>query len=61
MQRKVGRVENYTNTCLVLWGVNLFWMLVVIWTLWGLPAVMITGLVLNSLVTQLERRVKRHD
>ena len=61
MQRKVGRVENYTNTCLIMWGANLFWMLVVIWSVWGLSAVMITGLVLNTLVTQLERRIQRKN
>ena len=59
MQRKVGRVENYTNTCLIMWGVNLFWILVAIWVLWGLPAVLITGLALNTLITRLERRVQR--
>ena len=58
MQRNVGRVENYTNTCLVLWLVNLLWILFAIWVIWGLPAVMITGLVLNHLVTRLERRRK---
>lgn len=47
---------NYTNAALIMGLVNLLWMLGVIWVLWGLPAVLLTGLTLNSLITRLSRR-----
>lgn len=56
MQRKIGRVENYTNTCLVLWLVNLIWVFILIWTIWGLPAVMLVALALNGLISRSEHR-----
>ena len=54
--RPIGRVENYTNTCLVFFLVNLLCVFMVLWVVYGLPAVMLAGLVLNHLITRLERR-----
>jgi len=52
MQRKTGRVENYTNTCLVLWGVNLLWILFLLWSVWGFLPVLLLTLGLNHLITR---------
>jgi hypothetical protein len=38
--------------------VNLIWVFGVIWVVWGLPAVMLTGLAMNYAITFLERRVR---
>lgn len=56
MARKIGRVENYTTSCLVLIFCNLLWVLIGIWTLWGLPGVLLTGVALNSLISHWERQ-----
>jgi len=50
--RRIGRVEDYTNTCLVMFLVNLLWIFGVIWAYLGLPAVMILGVVLNHLINR---------
>ena len=47
---------NYTNAALVMGLVNLIWMLGVIWAIWGLPAVMLTGLGLNGLINRFANR-----
>lgn len=47
---------NYTNAALVMGLVNLIWVLGLIWVAWGLPAVLLTGLVLNLLINKLAER-----
>ena len=34
---------NYTGACVVMFGVNLVWVLLVLWVIWGLIAVALTG------------------
>ena len=48
--REVGTAPNYTTAALVMGGVNLFWMLGVIWVWLGLPTVMVLGVLLNWLI-----------
>jgi hypothetical protein len=44
---------NYTNAALVMGFVNLLWLLGLIWVVWGLPAVLLTGLGLHTLINRL--------
>lgn len=34
---------NYTQACIVMFGVNILWIFMVIWALWGLVAVALSG------------------
>lgn len=47
---------NYTSACIVMFGVNLMWMLMAIWAIWGFLAVMITGWGVNRVISYLEAR-----
>lgn len=60
MARQVRRVENYTTAALVTGLLNLLWVLMVIWALWGFPAVLLVALILNYAITWLERRLWVH-
>ncbi|MEP2890165.1 hypothetical protein [Tateyamaria sp.] len=48
--KPVGRAPNFTNACIVMFGVNITWVLVVIWSLWGLLAAVFLGLSVNHLI-----------
>ncbi|WP_147106621.1 hypothetical protein [Tateyamaria sp. syn59] len=45
-----GIAPNYTKACIVMFGVNLTWILVAIWAIWGLIAAMLLGIGLNHLI-----------
>jgi hypothetical protein len=45
---------NFTQACIVMFGVNLTWILMVIWAIWGLLAVAITGWAVNKLITRID-------
>ncbi|SLN38708.1 hypothetical protein PEL8287_01881 [Roseovarius litorisediminis] len=47
---------NYTNAALVMGLVNLIWIFMVIWATLGLPAVLITGYILDRLITLIAFR-----
>jgi hypothetical protein len=47
------RVEDYTTASLILIFINLLWIFGVIWALFGLLAVILTGWVLNHGITWL--------
>jgi len=42
--KPVGRAPNYTNACIAMFGVNITWVLVVIWAFWGLVAALLLAL-----------------
>lgn len=44
---------NFTQTCIVMFGVNIAWVFVVIWAIWGLLAVAVTGWVLNQIINRI--------
>lgn len=54
--KPVGRVEDYTGTCLVLFFVNLLLLLAILWAVFGLPAALLTAVALNFLIDRAERR-----
>ncbi|WP_299370766.1 hypothetical protein [uncultured Tateyamaria sp.] len=47
---RMGRAPNYTSACIVMFGVNITWILVAIWAIWGLIAAVLLGLGVNHLI-----------
>ena len=45
-----GKAPNYTNACIVRFGVNITWILVAIWAIWGLIAAGLLALGVNHLM-----------
>lgn len=45
---------NYTQACIVMFGVNLMWILCVIWAVWGILAVLATGFVVKKGIDWIE-------
>lgn len=45
---------DFTVACIVMFGVNLTWMLMVIWVVWGLIAAAATGWVVNKVINRIE-------
>lgn len=56
---KLGRAPNYTNACIILFGVNLTWVLLCVLAIWGIGMVVLLGLIVNHWLTWLEAR-KQH-
>jgi fatty acid desaturase len=56
-----GVAPNYTNATLVMAFVNLLCAFLVLWTAFGLPAVLITGVFLDYLITRLAQHRRRHS
>jgi len=44
---------NYTAACIVMFGVNLMWMLMLIWAVWGLVAATFAGWALHHLINRI--------
>ncbi len=44
---------NFTQACVVMFGVNLTWILMVIWVVWGLFAVAATGWLVNQVINRI--------
>ncbi|MFP7571146.1 histidinol phosphate aminotransferase [Marivita sp. S2033] len=59
--RTPRRVEDYTTASLMLILINLLWMFLLIWALFGLLAVILTGWVLNQLITWLQTYRARRE
>ena len=47
---------NYTQACVVMFGVNIAWIFMVIWSVWGLMAVAATGWVVNKVIGRIGAR-----
>ena len=45
---------DFTQACIVMFGINLTWIFVVIWAIWGLLAVAITGWLVNRLIARID-------
>jgi len=45
---------NYTTACLVMFGVNLTWILMAIWVVWGLLAAAATGWAVNRMISRID-------
>ncbi|GLT08053.1 hypothetical protein ACFQFQ_14910 [Sulfitobacter porphyrae] len=44
---------NYTQACIVMFGVNLAWVLMAIWAIWGLIAAAVLGWVVNKVIDRI--------
>lgn len=47
---------NYTLACVVMFGVNLTWILMTIWIVWGLIAAAATGWAVNKVIDRIAVR-----
>lgn len=44
---------NYTDACIVMFGVNLMWIMIVIWNIWGFIAAALTGWAVNLVIKRI--------
>lgn len=56
MNNRPGSAPNFTNACIVLFGVNIAWILVAIWAVWGFIAVAVTGWCVHRVIRFIEAR-----
>ncbi|MEP5154919.1 hypothetical protein [Planktotalea sp.] len=62
MDNYPGRVENYTNTCLVMGLINLMWIMVVLWAWKGFIAALLLAAAVHRWISWLEyRRARARD
>ena len=54
--RAIGRAPDYTTACVVMFGVNLVWVLIALLAAFGLMAVVVAGVALNGWIRWLEMR-----
>ncbi len=47
---------NFTQACIVMFGVNVLWVFMVVWVVWGFMAVALLGLALNTLIDRIAAR-----
>jgi hypothetical protein len=57
---KIGRAPNFTAACIVMFGVNLGWILLLLFAVYGLVAAVFLGLVINHWLNWLDHR-RRQD
>lgn len=50
---KMGSAPNYTNACIVMFGVNVMMILIAIWVIWGLLIAVFLALCLNHLMDRM--------
>jgi hypothetical protein len=55
------QVEDYMTANMILIFVNLLWILVAIWSAWGLVPVLIVVVVINHLITRLDHFLRRRS
>lgn len=58
---RLGRAPNLTNACIVMFGVNLAWILMFLFAVYGLVASVFVGLVANHWLNWLEHRRREED
>lgn len=57
--RPPGKAPDYTDAALVMGGVNLLWIFMALWALFGFWSVLAAGVVLNALISRLALRLSR--
>jgi hypothetical protein len=53
---RLGRAPNFTTACIVMFGVNLAWILVAVFAVYGLIGALCLSLLVNHWVAWLEHR-----
>ncbi|MEP1765252.1 MAG: hypothetical protein ABJJ53_01155 [Sulfitobacter sp.] len=56
MRNSNGYAPNYTKACIALFGVNLSWMLIAVWAVWGLFAVAAMAWAVHFVIGYIETR-----
>ena len=56
MNQHQGRAPNFTQACVFMFAVNLIWVLLAIWAVWGILAVIACGWIVNRAVSYLAAR-----
>ncbi|KEJ89204.1 hypothetical protein [Sulfitobacter donghicola] len=56
MSRPQGSAPNFTKACIVMFGVNITWIFMAIWSIWGLIAVACTGWCINRVISFIAAR-----
>ncbi len=56
MRNTPGSAPNFKNAAIVMFGVNITWIFVTIWAIWGLIAVAVTGYAINHIINFIEKR-----
>jgi hypothetical protein len=56
MRNLPGAAPNFKNACVVLFGVNITWVLFVLWAIWGLVAAAALGWCINRCLSLFEAR-----
>lgn len=52
---------DYTNAALAMGLVNLLWVFMILWALFGLPAVLVAGLLLDRMIARLGRNIRSNS
>ena len=58
--RPHNRAPDYTDAALVMGGVNLIWIFMLLWAVFGFWSVLAAGAALNALIARLASRRARH-
>ncbi len=53
---KLGRAPNFTGACIVMFGVNLAWVMLFLFAVYGLVAAVFIALVVNHWLNWLDHR-----
>lgn len=56
MRNAPGSAPDFTKACIVLFSVNITWVFVALWAIWGLIAVAAAGWCINRILTCIETR-----
>lgn len=54
MNNRPGTAPNFRNACIVMFGVNVTWVFVAIWAIWGLIAVAAIGWCINLAISYMD-------
>jgi len=61
LNHKLGRAPNFTGACVVMFGVNLAWVLLFLFAVYGLVAAVFVCLVVNHWLNWVEHRKRLED
>lgn len=56
MRNKPGSTPNFTNAAVVMFGVNITWIFLTIWAVWGLIAVAAAGWTVHHIINFIDKR-----
>jgi hypothetical protein len=56
MNNTPGSAPDFTKACVVMFGVNIAWIFVAIWAIWGLIAVAVMGWLINRAIGYVAAR-----